>query len=152
METMTDPRRQSTITIPGQPPSKANQYRIGVAFGSGGRRSLRSTAAVRDYSGLVAKVMHDAKLVPIAGPIALYIESYPPNRKADLTGAEKIICDSLQNWRRIGRKKLILTYGAYFNDSQLDDFRICYTHDVEGERVLDSVNPRLVVTITPLAP
>lgn len=144
--------RAINLTIPGWAPSKSNSYRIGTTKagtpflfkGSPGRTG----DAVKDFELAAQAACITNRVDPFEGDVTVEAMVYAPNMRCDIPGVEKVLLDSLQNWRwktvRGKRTKFVNVggYGCYLNDSQVKRFVV----DFGG---LDPVNPRIVVTVKP---
>ena len=88
------------FTLP-YPPS-ANRYYRNV-----GRRTLISREG-RAYREKVRTILPAGLTAPLAGPVAVYVDVFPPDRRRrDLDNTQKALLDALQHG------------GAYEDDSQI---------------------------------
>lgn len=152
----TAPSRTVRLTIPGWAPSKSNSYRIGrradgtpviVKGGGSGRNHDKGNALAEFEQAALAAVLTN-RVEPFEDFVSVEATVYPPNMRCDIPGCEKVLLDSLQNWRmgkgKSKRRRVVNIggYGCYLNDSQVKRFLV----EFGG---VDKVNPRIVVTIKP---
>lgn len=136
-----------TLTVSGWAPSKSNSYRIanGRMFkGSPGRAGN----AVAEFEVSALRTMLENCIKPLEGWVAVEAMVYPPNLRSDIPGCEKVLLDSLQNWRwgKEGKRRVrvpnIKGYGCYADDKQVRRFVV----DFGG---VDAANPRIEIIVTP---
>ena len=84
--------------IPGQPPSKANTYKV-ITFN--GHSSLGKTAALKEYEKKFYLMCGAYRNRKIAGFFELYVDVYFQSNLPDLDNALKVILDCLQGCNAI---------------------------------------------------
>ena len=116
----------AAFTIYGQVPSKSNGYKI---ITISGHSSLAKTKALKDYE---RKFYLQCPLrgEEIAEPFAIDMDVYYNSNRPDLDNAFKIVLDCLQLCKAIK------------ND------RYCF--EIHARKLVDKVNPRIVLSITKL--
>lgn len=135
------------LVIPGVCPSKGNSYRIAYR---GDRPTLvkgqrhDGSASVEAWEVAALAAMLRARVMPIEGFVAVEALVFPPDDRADVPGVEKALLDSLQSWRKQGRRRAPNPFGAgcYANDKQVRRF----VADFGG---VDATRPRIEVTVRP---
>lgn len=100
------------------PPSVNHYYR------RVGPRTLISREG-RRFRDRVCALLAVRRVDPLAGPLTVEIEIYPPDRRRrDIDNVQKALLDALQHG------------GAYRDDSQIEDLRIKRCHCVPNGRTL----------------
>ena len=84
--------------IPGQPPSKANTYKV-ITFN--GHSSLGKTAALKEYEKKFYLMCGAYRNRKISGFFELYVDVYFQSNLPDLDNALKVILDCLQGCNAI---------------------------------------------------
>ena len=107
-------------TIPGQPPSKSNTYRIIQIKGHG---SLGKTSALKAYETSFFWHLGSYRNLGIAGSFELHIRVYFASLSHDLDNSLKVVLDCLQ-------------YGKTIKN----DNKCC---KIVAEKFLDKENPRI---------
>ncbi|MEE3495848.1 MAG: RusA family crossover junction endodeoxyribonuclease [Butyrivibrio sp.] len=110
--------------IPGQPPSKANSYRV-ITFN--GHSSLGKTSAMKSYEKKFYLMCGAYRNMRIGGFFELYVDVYFQSNLPDLDNALKVILDCLQGC------------DAIKNDRQ------CVR--IVANKYIDKVNPRIEFTL-----
>lgn len=93
-----------------------------------GRTHQYKTQEARDYCAHVARIGHEAGMVPLEGPVAVTVDVYRKRKAGDLDGYMKVLCDSMEGI-------------CYLNDNQIID-----NH---SRRFDDALNPRVEITVAP---
>jgi len=100
-------------------PPSVNHY-----FRMVGRRMLISREG-RLFRQRVCAILAASGVRPLAGPLALQIEVYPPdNRRRDIDNVQKALLDAMQHG------------GAYHDDSQIVRLVIEKRQPIEGGRTI----------------
>ena len=84
--------------IPGQPPSKANSYKV-ITFN--GHSSLGKTSAMKEYEKKFYLMCGAYRNRKIGGFFELYVDVYFQSNLPDLDNALKVILDCLQGCNAI---------------------------------------------------
>lgn len=117
------------ITINGIPPSKSNQYQV-VRFGK--KASLAKTKKLKAYeeSFLIQCMERYPEIVDMAyeGEFSCHVDAYFGSRRPDLDNVFKALLDCLQK-----KTKTIK-----------NDNKCMY---IEGRKLLDKENPRVVIKL-----
>ncbi len=113
----------TTITLPW-PPSVNHCWRTW-------RGRMLLSRQGRAYRDAVVGILRAARIKPLAGPLAVHVELYPPDRRRrDADNALKAISDSLQHG------------GAFYDDSQIVWMLVEKAEIVPGGKVIVRIAER----------
>ena len=110
--------------IPGQPPSKANTYRI-IKYE--GHYQLGKTEAMKSYEKKFYLYCGKYRNKNISGFFELYIDVYYQSNQPDLDNSLKVVLDCLQSCRAIKNDR--------------------YCVKIEANKFIDRTNPRIEFTL-----
>lgn len=132
-----------TLTILGEPASKANQRQL-VSFpdGKGGKRpALIKSKKARDYEGDALRQIPPAVRVQLEGPVRVTLRIFYASERPDLD--ESVVLDVLQD-RYVGKgeQREIVQKGVYRNDRQVREKHVFHA--------IDKANPRAEIEVEPL--
>lgn len=130
-----------TLTILGEPASKANQRRI---VEIAGRSQIIKSKKALDYERSALAQIPPAARVRIEGPVSVTMRIFYSTERPDLD--ESVILDVLQDrWSkspREGAPRVLVQRGVYCNDRQVREKHVYHA--------IDRGNPRAEITVVPL--
>ncbi|MBP6564138.1 MAG: hypothetical protein KA200_00845 [Burkholderiales bacterium] len=127
-----------TLTILGQPCSKANTRQIVVI---GGRPKVIKSKPALEYERAALLQIPPRARVMLEGPVSVTLRLFYATELPDLD--ESIVLDVLQaRYRRVGDRRELVQRGVYANDRQVRE-----KHVYHG---IDRANPRAEITVQPL--
>jgi Holliday junction resolvase RusA-like endonuclease len=134
-----------TLTILGEPASKANQRQL-VSFpdGKGGKRpALIKSKKARNYESDALLQIPPAARLQLDGPVRVTLRIFYASQRPDLD--ESVILDVLQD-RYVGRgeQRELVQKGVYRNDRQVREKHVFHA--------IDRANPRAEVMVEALEP
>lgn len=129
-----------TLTILGQPCSKANSRQIVVI---GGRPKVIKSKPALEYERAALLQIPPRARVMLEGPVAVTLRLFYATELPDLD--ESIVLDVLQaRYRRVGDRRELVQRGVYVNDRQVRE-----KHVYHG---IDRANPRAEIVVRPFFP
>lgn len=127
-----------TLTILGQPQSKANRRRL-VKFGKR-IASIKSVEALAYERGALLQIPSSAR-VRLVGPVRMWLRIFYTSERSDLD--ESIILDVLQDqFDGKDDARRLVQGGIYRNDRQVRERHVWHA--------IDRINPRAEIVIEPM--
>ena len=129
-----------TLTILGEPASKANQRQlVHVNDGKGGKRPMFiKSSKARNYERDALRQIPPACRLRIEGPVRVTLRIFYASERPDLD--ESVVLDALQDrYEGKGEQRELVQNGVYRNDRQVREKHVYHA--------IDRANPRAEVEV-----